>query len=78
MATEGVLSNLGTGSPNLLAFTPRVLSSGSEGPTSIDEAGDYDGSRRRTVVTTTMTTRGRTGTSTEAGTAVGPRSAPTR
>jgi subtilisin family serine protease len=42
MATEGVLANIGTGSPNLLAFTPRVLSSGFNGPTSIPEAGDYD------------------------------------
>lgn len=42
MATAGVLSNLGTGSPNLLAFTPRVLSVEIDGPTSITEAGDYD------------------------------------
>ena len=41
-ATAAVLSNLGTGSPNLLAFTPRALSVEIDGPTSITEAGDYD------------------------------------
>jgi hypothetical protein len=42
MATSGVLSNLGTGSPNLLAFIPRLLTTVIVGPDTITEAGAYD------------------------------------
>ena len=40
-ATSGRLSNIGTGSPNLLAFTPHVLDASISGPDDITQAGNY-------------------------------------
>ncbi len=40
-ATSGSLSNIGSGSPNLLAFTPHVLDDSIAGPVDIIQAGNY-------------------------------------